>query len=145
MVREDILSGLKSAVSKGETLKQAMMSFYNAGYKKAEIEEAAKAVQNPTLVPLTPIIQTVANQVKAPVQKIQPASLEQTPQSIQQQLQQIQGQLSKQRVSGYGKKPKKLGSIITIFLVVILFLLLGSLIAIFLLRDQLTALLNRAF
>ena len=144
MFREDILSGLKSAVSKGETLKQAMMSFYNAGYKKEEIEEAAKSIQNPNLVPQPPIVQTVENQIKAPSQQIQSTS-KVAPQSIQQQLQQIQNQISTQRVSNYGKKPKKLGSTITIFLVIILFLLLGSLIAIFLLRDQLTALLNRAF
>jgi type VII secretion protein EssA len=39
---EDIIGGLKSAVSRGEDLKQAMMSFYNAGYTKQEIEDAAR-------------------------------------------------------------------------------------------------------
>ncbi len=42
---ESILEGLKVAMSKGETLQQAMESFYNAGYGKEEIEEAAKALQ----------------------------------------------------------------------------------------------------
>ena len=45
MVNEEIFGGLKLALSKGETLKQAMMSFYNAGYKREEIEEAARALQ----------------------------------------------------------------------------------------------------
>ena len=39
-MRDDILEGLKLAVSKGETLQNAMMSFYNSGYPKEEIEEA---------------------------------------------------------------------------------------------------------
>jgi len=45
MVREDILGGLKSAISRGDTLQRAMQSFYNAGYKKEEIEKAARALQ----------------------------------------------------------------------------------------------------
>jgi len=45
MINTEILGGLKLAVSKGESLKQAMMSFYNAGYKKEEIEEAARNLQ----------------------------------------------------------------------------------------------------
>ena len=45
MVNDDILGGLKSALSRGYSLKDAMFSFYNAGYKKEEIEDAARAVQ----------------------------------------------------------------------------------------------------
>jgi uncharacterized integral membrane protein len=44
-MREDIFFGIKNAIFKGESLKQAMMSFYRAGYKKEEIEEAARAYQ----------------------------------------------------------------------------------------------------
>lgn len=45
MVNIDLLEGLKVAISKGETLQQAMQSFYNAGYDKRDIEESAKALQ----------------------------------------------------------------------------------------------------
>jgi len=45
MVREDILGGLKSALLRGYTLKDAMISFYNAGYVKEDIEEAARKLQ----------------------------------------------------------------------------------------------------
>jgi hypothetical protein len=45
MISEEIIGGLKLALSKGESLKQAMMSFYNAGYKKEDIEEAARKLQ----------------------------------------------------------------------------------------------------
>ena len=50
MVNQDILGGLKNAVAKGETLQVAMQTFYNAGYKKEEIYEAARAVQSPSQV-----------------------------------------------------------------------------------------------
>lgn len=43
LTNQEILGGIKSALSRGETLKQAMMSFYKAGYKKEEIEDAARA------------------------------------------------------------------------------------------------------
>jgi len=41
MVNQEILGGLISALERGESLKKSMMSMYNAGYKKEEIEEAA--------------------------------------------------------------------------------------------------------
>lgn len=46
MIREDIIGGLKSALTRGYSLKDAMVSFYNAGYKKEEIEEAARRLQH---------------------------------------------------------------------------------------------------
>ncbi len=39
---DDILGGIKAAIERGEDLKLAMMSFYNAGYAKKEIEDAAR-------------------------------------------------------------------------------------------------------
>lgn len=44
MVNEAIIGGLMSALSRGESLEKSMMSFYNAGYQREEIEEAAKTV-----------------------------------------------------------------------------------------------------
>ncbi|NMB66955.1 hypothetical protein GYA25_02770 [Candidatus Woesearchaeota archaeon] len=41
MVNQEILGGLIAALERGESLKKSMMSLYNAGYKKEEIEEAA--------------------------------------------------------------------------------------------------------
>ena len=42
MVNEEILGGIEAALLRGQSLRQAMISFYNAGYKKEEIEEAAR-------------------------------------------------------------------------------------------------------
>ncbi|MEX0920924.1 MAG: hypothetical protein WDZ62_01545 [Candidatus Pacearchaeota archaeon] len=47
MPKEEIIDGLKYAVSKGDTLEKAMMSFFNAGYSKDEIEEAARFLNSP--------------------------------------------------------------------------------------------------
>lgn len=43
--KEDIIGGLELAVSKGVSLKKAMISFYKAGYPKETIVEAAKEYQ----------------------------------------------------------------------------------------------------
>tara|TARA_Y100000031_G_C8138709_1_gene346523 strand:- start:58 stop:480 length:423 start_codon:yes stop_codon:yes gene_type:complete len=42
---EDILAGLKSAMSRGDSLQEAMQSFYNAGYMKRDIDAAARKLQ----------------------------------------------------------------------------------------------------
>lgn len=47
-MKEDILEGLRNALSKGETLQQAMQSFYNAGYEVKDIQEAARELQSKT-------------------------------------------------------------------------------------------------
>src|SRR3989338_2375976 len=56
MPKEDIIRGLEGAMSKGESLEKAMYSFYNAGYKKEDVEAAMHALsihlsQQESLVP----------------------------------------------------------------------------------------------
>lgn len=43
LTNQEILGGIKAAIARGEELKDAMMTFYQAGYDKTEIEEAAKS------------------------------------------------------------------------------------------------------
>ncbi|MBI2044510.1 hypothetical protein HYT23_00475 [Candidatus Pacearchaeota archaeon] len=82
MVREDILGGLRLALSKGESLQNAMQSFYNSGYPKEEIEEAARAlhkqaIQQPPRQPFQqPVQQTRAIQ---PQQHMSAANLYKPP------------------------------------------------------------------
>jgi hypothetical protein len=45
MVNNEILDGLKSAISRGETIKQATISFLNAGYDPLEVQEASKELE----------------------------------------------------------------------------------------------------
>lgn len=136
MAKEDLVEGLRLAVSKGESLKSAMMSFYNAGYAREDIEDAARTLQAPQFAQLS---QTKPVQVQKPTgQKIPP---------VQQQNQKfqsltpsnIQKVSNYDKVSGSGNGPSKAP---IIFLIVILFLLFGALIGIFLFRSQLTSLFN---
>lgn len=46
MLNPDIVGGLKSALTRGYSLDEAMMSFLNAGYKREEIEEASQSLQS---------------------------------------------------------------------------------------------------
>jgi hypothetical protein len=48
MINEAIFSGLITALARGESLQNAMFSFYNAGYEKQEIEEAARELYKQT-------------------------------------------------------------------------------------------------
>jgi len=44
MVNNEIFGGLRSALERGESLKRAMTTLFNAGYKKDDIEEAARVM-----------------------------------------------------------------------------------------------------
>ncbi len=138
-MREDILGALKSALIRGETLKRAMMTLYNAGYKKNEIEESAAALQQiiqqqkpvAQAKPLQPIQQPALQQ--QPIAKLQPKTI--------------------QRVSGYGQTSTKLppnfekpSSKIKIILIILsLIILIGILVGAFLFSSELIEILNSAF
>lgn len=49
-VNQEVFGGLVSAMSRGETLHGAMISLFNAGYKKSDIEDAARVLQSQTPV-----------------------------------------------------------------------------------------------
>ncbi len=60
MVNEEIVGGLKNALDRGSSLQKAMMTFFNAGYGKKEIEDAAAVLLNysPVKKEVTPIVPT---------------------------------------------------------------------------------------
>jgi hypothetical protein len=120
MAKEEIVEGLRQAVSRGESLEKAMATFFNAGYPNEDVEEAARALQMPT-----------ANQSQSKMR----------PQPLKQQ----QKTPSVQRVSDYEKKPSKTGTIITIILFFLLIILLGILAAVILFKEELSNFLNNFF
>ena len=155
MVREEIVEGLRFAMSKGESLMKAMMSFYNAGYSKAEVEEAAKMLGKPSLQNVQSPVQTQAPQTP-PTQLAQP--VQGTPKQYVSQygppvdlLQSATTPLqnlseapptpvpgSPQMVSSYGnqkgnKHPLSTG--VMIFLSITLFLLLAALVSLIVFKD----------
>jgi hypothetical protein len=166
---EEILGGLKAATSRGETLKEAMMTFYQAGYDKAEIEEAARAylsqTQGQSNVNPAQRIQTPSSNTK-PVEKkkeekkglfkkkkpLLPAKMNPTPSKPQAKAAfsppKVQEKKSMQRVSNYEppkKKVKSAGKGLTILLGIILFLLLGALAAVILFKAELVNFFNSLF
>jgi hypothetical protein len=78
MVNEEIIGGLVSALSRGQSLESAMMTFYNAGYNKEEIEDSAKEVYNqvgPQTMGIKGSLQETLNDIaiKAGVAPVTPA------------------------------------------------------------------------
>ncbi len=61
MVNPEVFGGLVSALSRGESLQKAMMTLFNAGYSKKEIEESAMLLNSRTP---TEIMQTIVHQEK---------------------------------------------------------------------------------
>jgi len=45
-MNRDVFEGLKVAIGRGESLEEAMQTFYNSGYEKKEIEDAARALHS---------------------------------------------------------------------------------------------------
>ncbi len=100
MPSEEIIDGLRMAMAKGESLMQAMMSFYNAGYSKQDVEAAARMLsQQPGFSQAQTQQRQSPTNVNQNVQK-QPSALQ--PQSKGQ----FQGE-EKQRVSSYGQSPQQ--------------------------------------
>lgn len=163
MINIEILEGLKRATESGNTLKRAMMSFYNSGYEKLEIETAAKEFlaqksgRSSLIIPQQPIAQPIQQQV----QQVQPTTQQvQQPQVVQQPIQQIAQPIqqiaqpiqqpaqliqpmNKQNVSQYEKKSKVSG--ITVFLISALIVLLILLTLMFVFRSQLISFFNNIF
>lgn len=132
MTVEDISEGLKLAVSKGETLQQAMQSFYNAGYKKENIESAARL--------LTLNVAQPAQTQGSTIPQKQPLILQQTPFKPVQKISSYGKPLPQQqfplppapvqKISSYGQSQKQRNpKVIMIILVIILLIVFGGAIA----------------
>jgi len=134
MVKEEIFEGLKVALAKGESLQRAMMSFFNAGYSKEEIEEAARYLQAPQTPSQPQSPQQAKPQTAQPVQQQPRQQTLPKPQPLLQPPKQ-----TVQKVSAYEGKPKSTGVIVTGILIFFLILLFGVLVAVFLFKDELAA------
>jgi hypothetical protein len=125
MTKEDIIGGIRIALSKGQKLEDAMQSFYNAGYKKEDIEQAVSELfsetsqsvpqQYPQSIQIPQIQKPVEvpkpNQLvqQAPVvltQQIQqPRTVQQTSQQYRQPIQQQRQQISQSAQQSQQTKP----------------------------------------
>ena len=124
MAKDDILGGLQVALERGASLEGAMRSFYNAGYKKEEIEEAAKVLMTRA--------QPQQFQSSEDMQKTQP----------QKKYQQFKSGKSVQKVSDY-EKPSGVRTIAIAVLVTLLLILLGALAGIFIFKEEIIGLFGK--
>ena len=72
MVREDIVSGLRAALNRGQSMRQAAASFYNAGYNVVDVDNAIKFIEaqsNPQPLQPSQPQQIQQPEQHAPVQK----------------------------------------------------------------------------
>ena len=148
MVRGDIIGGLKVSLARGESLQRAMQSFYNAGYKKEDIENAARTLKQEGFQPVSaqtkPLIQQNPLQkkplhpgYKAPIASQPNPALQAKHSPIQQSQQQV--------VSSYSPSKQSKIDVITILLIIVLVVLLGILAGVFLFKQELIDFLNRLF
>lgn len=139
MVNNDILEGLRNALARGYPLKVSMVSFLNAGYKKEEIEEAARALHEPPSQPLSHPQKTIPKELEKPVKK--PITSEPSkPKPVEAKLEE---QKPIQTVSKYQEKPK--GNLKLILLIIGLFLVIVGLVASILFRNELVVFFRNLF
>lgn len=150
MIKEEIAGGLKAAMARGETLEKAMMSFYNSGYSKQDIEDAAHHLQAPSFTNVNKQqINPLNNQniVKSQQEIKQPEKktniVEEKP-IVQEKIKETSSK-QKQVVSNYQEKPKKSGMVLTLILVFLFLLLVGALIGFILFREDLIEYLGNIF
>jgi hypothetical protein len=139
MVNPDLVGGLKSALERGESLKQGMLSLFNSGYKREEIEDAARNLDSfPTMgiaqpknsTPINPLPQTpaVVEKKEDKKQKPEPVKVQPYPQ--------LQVAPQVQKVSYYPAAPPNDKAIITVLTVILVFLL-STLATIFIFKNEL--------
>ena len=144
MVNHEIVEGLRLALSRGYSLENAMMSFYNAGYMKNDIEEAARELYKHPSISLSHPEKKTPEELKKPVEtfKALPAS------DISQAVTKTEKREEKKIgvVSTYEDHPKSKKSKLIIILLIILLILLGiGIVGFILFRDTLISFFSNLF
>ena len=148
MVKQDILGGLFSAVSRGIDLKNAMQSLYNAGYEKEEIEEAAIIIQkgqftqDPITQKIIPIVEKLVEEKKeepkTTAQKIIPV----IENLIEPKKTPIKNKPATKKVSDYDHIVENNDRKIIAVLVIILIFLIGVLLATIIFKPEIISFIN---
>ena len=153
-MNNDIYEGLRNALARGYSLKQAMLGFHNAGYKKEEIEEAAKALHEHPSHPLSHPQKPVQVEQKKPLPQKTPVSTTQIQKPKQQtQTSPQQTQVSPiqkpsqptQLVSKYGEEQKPKTSKWVIIVIIVLFIILSGLVGSLIFQEQIMGFIDNLF
>ncbi len=126
MPNNEIIEGLRNALSRGYSLKQAMMSFYNAGYKKEDIEEAARILSQHPSQPLSHPEKSIPEHIKKPAKNLPTQKINKEEQET-----------PNQKISKYEEKIKPKGKLKIILLIILLIILISGLVALFIFKDEL--------
>lgn len=118
MVKRELVEGIKNAIERGEPTEKAMMSFYNAGYSKKDIEDAAKQIMFEKFGEKTEA--SVSRYEENPEKKRKPIKIKQ----------------SKDRVSAYVDEEQKKNYIWIVILSVIIFIVIILLISIIFFKEK---------
>jgi len=146
-INDEILYGLKAALERGQTLNSAMLSFFNSGYDRAEIEEAARALAE---IPEN-IIPFKKPEKKAVLPEIPVVSSPKVSTPVQPAIKPKEDVSEKvpQRASNYEEKknnrPNSTNKLIIIILVILLLILISAVITIFIFKEQIINWLNSIF
>ncbi len=149
MVNQEILEGLRNALARGYSLESAMMSFFNAGYKKEEIEEAAGFLHQHPSHPLShpekpsspealeseQIKKTEKTVSKIPYKPLK-QPLKPVPSAPSAQAQKPVQQVIKKRISEYEPEPSKKIKLKIIILIILLVMLAGAFIGVIIFKEQ---------
>jgi hypothetical protein len=130
MTINEIKEGLKSAISRGETMKQAVNSFINAGYNPEEVERASRELKSTNSI-FTP---RNSNSALNSSQKILPRNSPIGNKPIQ-----------VQKISKYDSSDRTGKKILIIGLISILIVLLAGLGFVFFFKDQVSNFLTNLF
>ena len=142
MEHPEIIEGLRLALSRGYTLEKAMMSFYNAGYGKDDIESAARELYQHPSQPLSHPLKKTPAELKKPIEKVKPLP---SAMNISEAVNKTKKVEEKKIgvVSTY-EEPKSKGKSITI--IIILLILLGiGLTGVIFYKDQLISFFSNLF
>lgn len=153
---QEILGGLNSAINRGESLKDAMMTFYQAGYDKVEIEETARALLNQQRNMSAVGDSKQKNTPEDKRAPAQPIAKETKTLAAQSTTKEIKPQPSPAPAKGAGTVPKHVSSygvkkavpekpksnVVTVILIFALLVLLGVLAAVFLFKEDLVNFVN---
>ncbi len=79
-MKEELVTGIRNAIERGDSMNKAIASFVNAGYNPIEVDEAAKIVSGASPLPRYKIPNDIANiplpqnqQILQPMQSAQEA------------------------------------------------------------------------
>lgn len=129
MLNEDIVTALKNAVDRGESLDSAIQMMINSGYESKEVQEASHFISRGVSTVFEPkydehltMPQHKGTYLNNKPKQIQPF------QSVQQSMQ--------QPVINVKEPAKKSSYLLEILLLIVLLVLVGALIAIFIYKDE---------